>query len=35
MIGNSTHADSILYRLVHSSIKIELKGESMRKYKAR
>ncbi|WP_244580867.1 IS21-like element helper ATPase IstB, partial [Escherichia coli] len=31
MIGDSTHADAILDRLVHGSIKIELKGESMRK----
>ena len=31
MIGESTHADAILDRLVHSAIKIELKGESMRK----
>ena len=31
MIGESTHADSILDRLVHSAIKIELGGESMRK----
>jgi len=31
MIGESTHADAILDRLVHSSIKLELKGESMRK----
>jgi|TARA_R110002124_G_C8941746_1_gene512744 DNA replication protein DnaC len=31
MIGESTHADAILDRLVHRSIKIELKGESMRK----
>lgn len=31
MIGESTHADAILDRLFHSSIKIELKGESMRK----
>ncbi|MEL8350545.1 ATP-binding protein, partial [Escherichia coli] len=30
MIGDSTHADAILDRLVHGSIKIELKGESMR-----
>ncbi|MDL5682605.1 ATP-binding protein, partial [Escherichia coli] len=29
MIGDSTHADAILDRLVHGSIKIELKGESM------
>jgi len=31
MIGESTHADAILDRLVHRSIKIDLKGESMRK----
>ena len=31
MIGDSTHADAILDRLVHGSIKIELQGESMRK----
>ena len=31
MIGESTHADAILDRLVHRSIKIELKGDSMRK----
>ncbi|MBD2816730.1 ATP-binding protein [Xenorhabdus sp. Flor] len=31
MIGDATHADAILDRLVHRSIKIELKGESMRK----
>nr|WP_323863067.1 IS21-like element helper ATPase IstB [Xenorhabdus sp. 5] len=31
MIGDATHADAILDRLVHGSIKIELKGESMRK----
>lgn len=31
MIGESTHADAILDRLVHGSIKIELHGESMRK----
>jgi DNA replication protein DnaC len=31
MIGESTHADAILDRLVHSSVKINLKGESMRK----
>jgi len=31
MIGESTHADAILDRLVHGSIKIDLKGESMRK----
>jgi DNA replication protein DnaC len=31
MIGKSTHADAILDRLVHGAIKLELKGESMRK----
>ena len=31
MIGESTHADAILDRLVHGAIKIELQGESMRK----
>ncbi|WP_435276309.1 IS21-like element helper ATPase IstB [Psychrobium sp. nBUS_13] len=31
MIGESTHADAILDRLVHGSIKIKLEGESMRK----
>ncbi len=31
MIGESTHADAILDRLVHGAIKIELRGESMRK----
>lgn len=31
MIGESTHADAILDRIVHGSIKIELQGESMRK----
>ena len=31
MIGESTHADAILDRLIHRSIKIELQGESMRK----
>jgi len=31
MIGESTHADAILDRLVHSGIRLELKGESMRK----
>ena len=33
MIGESTHADAILDRIVHSSIKLDLKGESMRKLK--
>lgn len=31
MIGESTHADAILDRFVHRSIKLELKGGSMRK----
>jgi len=31
MIGESTHADAILDRLIHRSMKIELQGESMRK----
>jgi len=31
MIGESTHADAILDRLIHHPIKIELKGDSMRK----
>ncbi len=31
MIGESTHADAILDRLIHRSLKIELQGESMRK----
>lgn len=31
MIGESTRADAILDRLIHGSIKLELKGESMRK----
>jgi DNA replication protein DnaC len=31
MIGESTHLDAILDRLVHGAIKLELKGESMRK----
>lgn len=31
MIGESTHADAILDRLIHRAIKIELQGESMRK----
>jgi len=31
MIGESTHADAILDRVVHGAIKLELKGESMRK----
>lgn len=31
IIGESNHADAILDRIVHSSIKIKLEGESMRK----
>lgn len=31
MIGESTHADAILDRLVHGSVKIHLMGDSMRK----
>lgn len=31
MIGESTHADAILDRLVHGSLRIELQGESLRK----
>lgn len=31
VIGESTHADAILDRLIHGSLRIELKGESMRK----
>lgn len=31
MIGESTHADAILDRLIHGAIKLPLKGESMRK----
>lgn len=30
MIGESTHADAILDRLIHGSLRIELQGESMR-----
>lgn len=31
MIGDGTHADAILDRLVHHAHKIKMKGESMRK----
>ena len=31
MIGESTHADAILDRIIHGSLRVELKGESMRK----
>jgi DNA replication protein DnaC len=31
MIGESTHADAILDRVIHGAMKLELKGESMRK----
>lgn len=33
MIGEQTVADAILDRLVHQSLRIELKGESLRKLK--
>jgi DNA replication protein DnaC len=33
VIGEQTVADAILDRLVHQSVRIELKGESMRKLK--
>ncbi|MCY3730217.1 MAG: IS21-like element helper ATPase IstB [Rhodospirillaceae bacterium] len=35
MIGEPTHADAILDRLVHNAYRIVLKGESMRKMKAK
>ena len=35
MIGNPTLADAILDRLVHNAYQINLKGESMRKKKAK
>ena len=35
MIGNATLADAILDRLVHNAYQINLKGESMRKIKAK
>ncbi len=35
MIGDPTLADAILDRLVHNAYKISLKGESMRKHKAK
>jgi len=31
MIGESKHADAILDRLIHGAIKLNLKGESIRK----
>jgi len=31
LIGDSTIADAILDRLVHNSLRIELKGDSLRK----
>ena len=34
MIGEPTHADAILDRLVHNAYRINLKGESMRKLNA-
>ena len=33
LIGEKTIADAILDRIVHDSIRIELKGESLRKRK--
>ena len=33
MIGEQTVADAILDRLVHQSVRVELKGESLRKIK--
>lgn len=33
MVGEQTVADAILDRLVHQSLRIELKGESLRKLK--
>ena len=35
MIGSPTLADAILDRLVHNAHRIELKGESMRKLRAK
>jgi DNA replication protein DnaC len=35
VIGNPTLADAILDRLVHNAYQINLKGESMRKIKAK
>ena len=35
MIGEPTHADAILDRLVHNAYRIKLKGESMRKANAK
>jgi DNA replication protein DnaC len=35
LIGNPTYADAILDRLVHQAHRIELKGESLRKLRAR
>lgn len=35
IIGDATLADAILDRLVHNAYRINLKGESMRKTKAR
>ena len=35
MIGEPTHADAILDRLVHNAYHIALKGESMRKVSAK
>ena len=35
LIGEPTHADAILDRLVHNAYRIELTGESMRKINAK
>jgi DNA replication protein DnaC len=35
LIGDPTYADAILDRLVHQAHRIELKGESLRKLRAR
>ena len=32
MIGDPTYADAILDRLVHNAYRIELRGDSMRRY---
>jgi DNA replication protein DnaC len=35
VIGDPTHADAILDRLVHNAHRVEISGESLRKTKAR
>ena len=35
MIGEPTHADATLDRLVHNAYRIEMKGESMRRINAK